>query len=361
MESALRPRDIQARIRAGESPDVVAAAAGVPVDRIAAFAAPVVAEREHVAGLAQTHPVRRRGETTSHRNLRNTIVDALTVRGVDADTMTWDAWKLADRAWRVRAVYDAGDGPVEADFTYEQQGRFSTAANDEARALIGDLSAQGRAQERPGAAAPRPVDDDLAIVRALSGSDAAPAAAGPALADAGGLHADAIDTEANDGGADDESDELDGFVEVELEEVDGVYDIVDSSDSGMDVLYDMLSSFDEDSVKIYAGLVHPKEDTAAIVTPDPGEDESEAAAPEPAPPSRDLVEEPAATAEPAAQAELAPAEAAPAAAPAEPQQLSLIDDVEVPPAPAPKPRSRKRRASVPSWDEIVFGGPRVDG
>ncbi len=359
MESALRPRDIQARIRAGESPDVVAAAAGVPVDRIAAFAAPVVAEREHVAGLAQTHPVRRRGETTSHRNLRNTIVDALTVRGVDADTMTWDAWKLADRAWRVRAVYDAGDGPVEADFTYEQQGRFSTAANDEARALIGDLSAQGRAQERPGAAAPRPVDDDLAIVRALSGSDAAASAEPvPAVpAEAGAIDAEAID----DGDVDDESDELDGFVEVELEEVDGVYDIVDSSDSGMDVLYDMLSSFDEDSVKIYAGLVHPKEDTAAIVTPDPGEDESEAAAPEPAPPSRDLVEEPAATAEPAAQAELAPAEAAPAAAPAEPQQLSLIDDVEVPPAPAPKPRSRKRRASVPSWDEIVFGGPRVDG
>ena len=38
MESALRPRDIQARIRAGASPDEVAEAAGVPVERIAAFA-----------------------------------------------------------------------------------------------------------------------------------------------------------------------------------------------------------------------------------------------------------------------------------------------------------------------------------
>ena len=82
MDSALRPRDIQARIRAGESPDEVAAAAGVDVDRIAAFAAPVVAEREHVAGLAQMHPVRRRGETSSHRNLRNTVADALTARGI---------------------------------------------------------------------------------------------------------------------------------------------------------------------------------------------------------------------------------------------------------------------------------------
>jgi len=27
------------------------------------------------------------------------------------------------------------------------------------------------------------------------------------------------------------------------------------------------------------------------------------------------------------------------------------------PAPAPKPRGRKKRASIPSWDEIMFGGP----
>ena len=41
-------------------------------------------------------------------------------------------------------------------------------------------------------------------------------------------------------------------------------------------------------------------------------------------------------------------------APTEPEQLSLIDD-DVAPPPPPKPR--RKRASVPSWDEIVFGGP----
>jgi hypothetical protein len=34
MDSALRPRDIQVRIRAGDSPDSVAGLAGVPVERI---------------------------------------------------------------------------------------------------------------------------------------------------------------------------------------------------------------------------------------------------------------------------------------------------------------------------------------
>src|SRR3954469_11128608 len=60
MESALRPRDIQARIRAGESPDAVAAAARTTVDAIMGFATPVLAERAHVAQTAQKSSVRRR-------------------------------------------------------------------------------------------------------------------------------------------------------------------------------------------------------------------------------------------------------------------------------------------------------------
>ncbi|MFC6342543.1 septation protein SepH, partial [Nocardioides hankookensis] len=59
MESALRPRDIQARIRSGETPEAVAQAAQTSVDKIMAFAAPVLAERQHVAERAQRSSVRR--------------------------------------------------------------------------------------------------------------------------------------------------------------------------------------------------------------------------------------------------------------------------------------------------------------
>ena len=37
----------------------------------------------------------------------------------------------------------------------------------------------------------------------------------------------------------------------------------------------------------------------------------------------------------------------------EPTQEALVDSDE----PKKAPRPRKRRASVPSWDEIMFGGP----
>ena len=60
MESALRPRDIQNRIRGGESAEAVATAAGTTVDAIMGFAGPVLAERAHVAQTAQKASVRRR-------------------------------------------------------------------------------------------------------------------------------------------------------------------------------------------------------------------------------------------------------------------------------------------------------------
>ena len=59
MESTLRPRDIQARIRSGETPEAVAQAAQTTVEKIMPFAAPVLAERAHVAERAQRSSVRR--------------------------------------------------------------------------------------------------------------------------------------------------------------------------------------------------------------------------------------------------------------------------------------------------------------
>ena len=124
MDSALRPRDIQARIRAGASPEQVAEAAGVPIERIDAFAAPVIAERDYIAGLARTNPVRRRGETTSHRTLRNAVADAL------AAMCTPEAMEkkygLKDAAPLLFAVGDGNHSLATAKACYEEQKKGKT-------------------------------------------------------------------------------------------------------------------------------------------------------------------------------------------------------------------------------------------
>ena len=53
VESPLRPKEIQARIRAGETAEEIADAAGIPVERVRWFEGPVLAERAYIADQAQ--------------------------------------------------------------------------------------------------------------------------------------------------------------------------------------------------------------------------------------------------------------------------------------------------------------------
>ena len=62
METALQtfsPREVQARVRAGESPDVIAAESDWPLDKVMRYAEPLLAERAFIAEQAQTVEVRR--------------------------------------------------------------------------------------------------------------------------------------------------------------------------------------------------------------------------------------------------------------------------------------------------------------
>ncbi len=105
MDSALRPRDIQTRIRAGESPETVAQAAQTSVDKIMAFAAPVLAERQHVAQRAQRSSVRRPEGTGGARTLGDAVDAHLRALNVDPESVEWDAWRREDGRWPLTASY----------------------------------------------------------------------------------------------------------------------------------------------------------------------------------------------------------------------------------------------------------------
>jgi hypothetical protein len=140
MESALRPRDIQARIRAGESPEAVAAVAQMPMERVMAFAGPVLAERDHVASLAQRASVRRRGGGDAPtRNLGAWVTERLRIRHVDPASAEWDAWRRDDGRWAVRVSYFAEENDEKvAMFAYDAPGRYAVPDDDEARWLVGE-------------------------------------------------------------------------------------------------------------------------------------------------------------------------------------------------------------------------------
>ena len=108
MKTSLSPRDIQTRIRAGESLEDVTRLAGIPLDRVERFAAPVLAEREHIAAVAMSASVRRRGETSGHRSLRITVTERLVTRGWTSTRCAWDSYRLDDGRWAVTADYTSG-------------------------------------------------------------------------------------------------------------------------------------------------------------------------------------------------------------------------------------------------------------
>ena len=80
LESQLRPREIQARIRAGASVEQVASAAGVPQQKIERFAHPVLLERSRTADAAQrAHPIRADGPDA--RMLGDVVAHTFGLRG----------------------------------------------------------------------------------------------------------------------------------------------------------------------------------------------------------------------------------------------------------------------------------------
>ncbi|WP_157987872.1 septation protein SepH [Jiangella endophytica] len=152
LESQLRPRDIQARIRAGESVDSVAAVAGMPREKVERFAGPVLAEREHIAGRARQATVRRLGGDGPPQTLEAAAGATAKTHGADPDLVEWDAWRREDGRWLVRFAW-AGEEEDSALFSFDPSGRTVVPEDDNARSIAGVLPAEAPADPEPAAPA----------------------------------------------------------------------------------------------------------------------------------------------------------------------------------------------------------------
>jgi hypothetical protein len=136
MDSALRPRDIQARIRAGASPEEVADGAKMPLERVMGYAVPVLAEREHIVDRARTASVRRKHTDGPTRALGDTVTTQLLAIGASPDAAVWDSWRRDDGRWVVTVA--PGRDEATAHYVFDTTGRYVVADDDAARRLIAD-------------------------------------------------------------------------------------------------------------------------------------------------------------------------------------------------------------------------------
>jgi hypothetical protein len=150
VESPLRPKEIQARIRAGETVEEIADAAGIAVERVRWFEAPILAERAYAADQAQLASVRRQGDATPGPRLGEIVTERLKVFGADPEDAQWDAKKLGDGSWQVQLTFISGGRLHTAEWTFDPRRRHVLPADDNAARM----SLPGTEPPQPAAPAP---------------------------------------------------------------------------------------------------------------------------------------------------------------------------------------------------------------
>ena len=135
VESPLRPKEIQARIRAGETVEEIADAAGIAVERVRWFEGPVLAERAYVADQAQAASIRRQGDATPStpgQRLGELVAERLKVFGSDPEDALWDAKKRGDGSWQVQLIFISDDRRHVAEWVFDPRRRHVLPADDNA-------------------------------------------------------------------------------------------------------------------------------------------------------------------------------------------------------------------------------------
>src|SRR5688572_27406009 len=124
----LPPRVIQARIRAGETPEQVAAASGTRVERIMRFASPVLQERARIAEQARDARVRL-SEGQPAVTLSAFVAERLRLIDIAVDAVSWDAHRDHDGSWLVTGAWHAGAKSGTTRWTFDLPSRTVAPAD----------------------------------------------------------------------------------------------------------------------------------------------------------------------------------------------------------------------------------------
>jgi hypothetical protein len=154
-ESALTPKDMQARLREGASPEEVAKEAGIPVARVLPYAAPVIAERDRIVEQARA-AVLHRSRGPNGERLLGEVVDAHLhdAAGFKPDSVEWTAQRRRDGAWVVLLAYAARGGRRTASWLWRPLERDLTSLDSSATRLAVEETTVSRRRPAPRAAKP---------------------------------------------------------------------------------------------------------------------------------------------------------------------------------------------------------------
>jgi len=142
----ISPREIQAHIRGGLSAEDVAELTGASLDYVQRFERPIVAEREHIIAQALAVPVRIPVDVDvlgENATFGGAIRERLASLGATGER--WASWREDEGGWIVKLTFTADDIEHDARWNYEPRKAHLAPANAEASTLSqhGELPSTG--------------------------------------------------------------------------------------------------------------------------------------------------------------------------------------------------------------------------
>ena len=149
--SELTPKEIQSRLRAGESAESIALAAGVPVARVERFSGPVQGEMARMIDAARSSYIVRGRLGRSAQPLGVAVDSAIAhAPSLRPDSTDWETHREEDGSWLVKVSWFARKRSREASWRYDPVAKVVTAT-DTVSAALAHVEA-----ERPAKKAPKP-------------------------------------------------------------------------------------------------------------------------------------------------------------------------------------------------------------
>ena len=130
-DKPLRPREIQALLRAGARAVDIAREHNVEVSQITRYEAPVQAEQDYALSRALSSHI---GSLPDSPVMGDLVVDRLAARGVSPDSLNWSASRQADSPWVIQLTFVQGAVEHGAQWRLPSSGHLE-AIDEEARWL----------------------------------------------------------------------------------------------------------------------------------------------------------------------------------------------------------------------------------
>jgi len=129
-------KEIQRRLRAGESMDAIARDGHISVEKVERFAGPILQERVYILDQAFA-VVLRKESARDQETFQDVVISRLAPIGVDSDSLSWNTWRIDDGTWTIDLSYPNRDGHGSATWNFDLNRRSITATNENARWMLG--------------------------------------------------------------------------------------------------------------------------------------------------------------------------------------------------------------------------------